>query len=63
MDHEHLTKSGALYRIAYAQPDAIPRFTQWYPFSNGHSTSEYFADVPPVMLSGPVLTDKDLDRL
>ena len=32
-------------------------------FSNEYSTSEYIADVPPVMLSGPVITDKDLDRL
>ena len=24
------TKSGALYRIAYAQPDALARFAQWH---------------------------------
>ena len=28
----HLTKPGALYRIAYAQPDALARFAQWHPF-------------------------------
>ena len=27
-----LTKPGALYRIAYAQPDALARFAQWHPF-------------------------------
>ena len=33
-------------------------------YSNEHSTSaEYIADVPPVMLSGPVLAQKDLDCL
>ena len=26
----HLTKPGALYRIAYAQPDALARFAQWH---------------------------------
>ena len=26
----HLTKPGALYRIAYAQPDALARFPQWH---------------------------------
>ena len=25
-----LTKPGALYRIAYAQPDALARFPQWH---------------------------------
>ena len=59
----HLTKSGAMYRKAYAQHDRLPRFAQWHAFLNEHATSEYIADVPSCSLGQSLLTSKaqDLD--